>query len=97
MASLFGGGAPAAAPAQQYQMPPAPGTLVQTILSGTPRGATVTPVGETEEERRRRLEMQSNILGSGSGGDSGGTGSATGGNADASSTGAEGSSSDGTL
>jgi hypothetical protein len=71
MGSLFGS-APTPAPAQQYQMPPAPGTLVQTILSGTPKGATVTPIGETEDERRRRLEMQSNILGGG--GADGGTG-----------------------
>lgn len=93
MGSLFGS-APMPAPAQQYQMPPAPGTLVQTILSGTPKGGTVTPVGETEDERRRRLEMQSNILGGG--GADGGTGPSGGPSGD-SSTGAEGSSSDGTI
>lgn len=94
MGSLFGGGSPAAAPQPQYVLPPAPGTLQQTILSGTPKGATVTPVGETEEERRRRLELQSNILGGG--GADGGTGPIGGPSGD-SSTGAEGSSSDGTI
>lgn len=79
MGSIFGSGG-AMSPAPQQQLPPAPGTLVQTILSGTPPGATVRPVGETEEERRRRLEMQSNILGGG--GADGGTGAS--GSADAS-------------
>lgn len=92
MGSLFGGGGGAPAPAPVYVAPPAPGTLVQTILSGSPNpNAMVAGTPETDAERQRRLQLQQfNILGGGSGGsDAGGdgTGSASGGAGNAGGTG----------
>lgn len=94
MGSMFGvGGGGAAAPAPVYVAPPAPGTLVQTVLSpGTNGGGPLPIPGETAEQRRQRLAMQqNNILGGGNGGTGGTAGGGEGGSSDGAGGGAGGS------